>query len=1559
MPMSAEAENGTGVPERIKSSPVLMVGIGASAGGLEALERLFRAMPPDTGMAFVVIQHLSPDFKSLMDELIQRFTRMPVVLVNQTETVQANTIYLLPPKKEMVIADNQLIARDRASDKLLSLPINTFFQSLAQAWGEKSAAIVLSGTGSDGSLGVVHIRETGGLVLVQRPESARFDGMPRSAIATRCVDSVLAPEEMPKALLAYQRSPGQKLDYLELSSENTLLLPEAERQVSLYAIFERLHQVYDIDFNFYKQQTINRRIERRITLHPEHPGIGEYSLKIQQDDAELDLLYKDLLIGVTRFFRDPEAFEALKNHAIPKIITERNGDEVRVWVCGCSTGEEAYSIAMLFLEAFEQQGLPPQIKILATDLHRESLQFAADGIYPESSLMDIPPPLREKYFISQIGGNFYKVTGNLRKIIIFSEHNLLKSPPFTRIDLISCRNLLIYLENSAQQRAIASFHFALKPHGFLMLGSSEGLGDLANVFVAEERHWKLYKKLNEHRLSAELRAPLLVGSHSLPSQTPILSELRLNRIYDAVLERLIPSGILINERHEALHIFGQASRYLRPPSGRVNTDVTNMVEGNLRIALLGALRNAQKKNHAVTYKGIHHQHDNMPVSLNLTVEPVTDRASSNRYFLLLLEEETRTDPGGETGNETFFLDRQTETQIRQLEQELQQLRESLQSTVEELETSNEELQSSNEELLASNEELQSTNEELHSVNEELYSVNAEHEQKIQELNTVTSNLNNLINATEIATLFIDNDFSIRMFTPKVMDILKVLPQDTGRDLRHFKTTEPDSKLFADLDQVLQTRQPVERRLNWPDNKIFLRRVSSFTDVNKIPAGLVITYVDISEFAHAQLALADSRSEARKLLLAVDQNPNGILILDTAARAEYVNDAFLNSCGYRREEILGQTPWQLRFGKDHPESQERVWNLLKSGQSWQGEFVNQRKHGEIYHVRETFSPIRQPDGVIREYLLIQEDITEKKRNEEELGHYRTHLEELVEARATEIRTLNHQLQERAEAAEAASQAKNTFLANMSHEIRTPLNAIVGLTHLLRRTLSETSHLDKLDKIIGAADHLLGVINDILDLSRIEARKIVLENRPFNLEEMVFRTTAMLMDSIHNKHLELDVDIAADIGEVEGDPTRLSQALLNYLGNAVKFTERGVIFLAVTIVEATDNNVLLRFQVEDNGIGIETSALPRLFRAFEQADGSTTRKYGGTGLGLAITKRLAELMEGEVGVSSQPGQGSTFWFTARLSRTKAGISEQGALQPSYMPVMHLPALQGCRMLVIDDVNNACMVLSHLGNRLGLYCETATSGVAGLARLQQAEQAGQPFDIILIDLLMPEMDGFATLQQLQAQTQSTFLPILITASGDHVLQQEARQAGFADVLFKPVSLTGLRKCLLQHQHTLLHKAIPLCKEPASQENLVDMNEIRRRFPAVRLLIVEDEPVNQYVLQAILEDLAWQIDVADNGEDALSHAMINDYSLILMDMRMPVMDGLEATQHIRALPSGGNIPIIAMTANAFQEDREACLQAGMNDFVTKPVTPEHLFGVLAHWLAQSGSHNTAPVNG
>jgi len=866
-----------------------VVGIGASAGGLEALERFFRAMPDSSNMAFVIVQHLSPDFKSLMDELLERYTSMPIRQVTGDLKIRPNNIYLLPPGGELTVNNDVLSMRPRTKDGGLFLPINLFFHSLASAWGERAVGIVLSGTGSDGTNGVLDIRDAGGVVLAETPESARFSSMPQSVINTGCADAILPPEEMPRFLVKYASAP-------EALRELEAMYADEPKQVGMPAILELLRKAYRIDFNHYKPRTITRRVERRVVANAHGGGstLEEYCKQLETDPGALNQLYKDLLIGVTRFFRDAEAFEILKTKVVPDLLTRvAPNEEIRIWDCGCSTGEEAYSIAILFLEAFAEANMEPRLKVLATDLHGESLQIAGVGIYREEAFLDMPDYLKERYF-EPLGDGRLKVLPHLRKVLIFSRHNLLNDPPFTHMHLVSCRNLLIYLRTAAQARAIASFHYSLVMNGVLFLGASESLGELMREFDTIDRQWKFFKKISDNRQVSDLRVglsetPIRIDKPVSPSRaSPLMS------VYDALLNDFIPAGILLNGSGEIAHIFGNAKRYIRLEEGRFSGVATDLLHKSLQLPLSAGMRKAEKIGARVKLQGLKLLMDEQVEIVTMEIIPISQRGTDNNFFMIVIEKEEAAPATLEIPSQAdiaFDIDSHAGEYVRDLEAELNRTREALQSTVEELETSNEELQASNEELLASNEELQSTNEELHSVNEELYSVNAEHELKIEELNRLSSDLRNLIQSTDTATIFVDSNMHIRLFTPKAREIFSLMQQDLGRDLRHFRPNVPDELLVADVESVASTGTRVGRHLPGLNGQSFLRRCAPYADPTGDSSGVVINYMDTTQVTRSIRALEESDERFERLLnmlptpiLVIDQN--GVVTLGNVA-AEHI------------------------------------------------------------------------------------------------------------------------------------------------------------------------------------------------------------------------------------------------------------------------------------------------------------------------------------------------------------------------------------------------------------------------------------------------------------------------------------------------------------------------------------------------------------------------------------------------------------------------------------------------------------------------------------------------
>jgi len=943
-----------------------VVGLGASAGGLEPLEKFFAAVPADSGLCFVVIQHLSPDFKSMMDEILARITPMPIVKVTEPVEIAANTIYIIAPRKEMVMQGNHLLTRDKPLEQQLNLPINAFFTSLAREQGPRSIAIVLSGTGTDGSLGIKDVQEAGGLVLAQSIDTARFDGMPKSAVNTGFVDASVAPEDMPAILLEYIANPSEVL--LGLRTERRL----GEPLSGVAAVLEKLRETYGLDFNFYKPGTIARRIDRRVSLGT--TGVFQDYIDLVLDNShELDRLYKDLLIGVTRFFRDSQAFQILEQAVIPQILDAvAENSEIKIWVPGCATGEEAYSLGILFLEACERLGREAKLKIFATDMHRDSLAHAAEGTFSEESLTSIvPEERRHRYFIKEPNG-LYRVAPHLRKRMIFSQHNLLKDPPFTKVDLVSCRNLLIYFQPAAQNKVLASFHFALKHKGFLFLGPSEGTGHLAHEYDVVDRQWKIFRKSRNIRLSNDLRQDLKVPLGQTPLAPLISPTARMQHVYDELMNRYMPAAILINEQREIVHIFGGAARFVKPPAGQMSKDLVGLTQGDLKIALASVLQAASKRKERTELRGVRFADERGESIVDIVVEPVSEKQRSGSLAMVLFEERVLPTPLDASPTASFQVSDEARVRILGLEQELQQNREALQSTIEELETSGEELQAANEELLASNEEMQSTNEELHSVNEELYSVNSEHELKIKELNELTADWRNLVRSIDIGVVFLDNDYRIRLFSPKATEAFNLLPQDSGRDMRHLRSKIAEDDIFEALARVIATRKPQESRQTSEDGKTYLRRILPYEGLDHMASGVVITLVDITALKKAEEQLQIDAVALESL--------EGMMVTDAGGTILRVNRAFSEITGYSAEEVAGKTPAILKSGKYEQEFYAELWRQLLQQGSWKGEIWNKRKDGTIFPQRLSISAVRAATGITTHYVATFFDISERKQAE---------------------------------------------------------------------------------------------------------------------------------------------------------------------------------------------------------------------------------------------------------------------------------------------------------------------------------------------------------------------------------------------------------------------------------------------------------------------------------------------------------------------------------------------------------------------------------------------------
>ena len=841
-----------------------IVGIGASAGGLAAFEAFFSGMPADTdpGMAFVLVQHLAPDHKSILTELVKRYTRMQVFEVEDGMTVKPNCAYIIPPNRDMAFMNGTLQLLEPAAPRGQRLPIDFFFRSLAQDQRERAICIVLSGTGSDGTLGVRAIKGEGGMAMAQNPESTEYDGMPRNAISTGLVDFVLPPAEMPSHLIAYAAHAFDKA-----IRPTPTAIPQPENMLKKILILLRNQTSHD--FSLYKPNTINRRIDRRMAVH-QIDTIAEYIKYLQRTPEEVEALFRDLLIGVTSFFRDTEAFEALEKQVIPSLFEGRPaGSMVRVWSPGCSTGEEAYSIAILLQEHLDEIKQNYKLQVFATDIDSHAIDAARTGLYTASVAADITPERLERFFEAEPDGSAYRIRKSIRDVLVFSEQNVIKDPPFSRLDLISCRNLLIYMGGELQKKLIPLFHYALNPGGFLFLGTSETVGDYGDLFTATNRKMKIYLRKDDiHTTQKAARGrfiPPPIPDSAAPTRqrkAPDKNRVPLRELAEqALLLHAALTGVVVNANGDILFIHGRTGQFLEPPPGEAcASNILKMAREGLQRELTTALHKAGVSNAIVSHAGLRVRTNGDFTTVDLTVRPLvspTGAESTHGLFLIVLEESR--EPAGELPAPADVTDAiddgvgDVDSRIATLRHELRAKEEYLQTTTEQLQTSNEELKSSNEEMQSINEELQSTNEELEtskeelqSVNEELATVNAELQQKVHDLSRANNDMNNLLAGTGIGTIFVDHKLRIMRFTPTATQIINLIRSDVGRPVGHIVSNLVGyDTLVADAQEVLNTLISKEHDVKTQKGEWYTMRIMPYRTIENVIEGVVVTFVRIT------------------------------------------------------------------------------------------------------------------------------------------------------------------------------------------------------------------------------------------------------------------------------------------------------------------------------------------------------------------------------------------------------------------------------------------------------------------------------------------------------------------------------------------------------------------------------------------------------------------------------------------------------------------------------------------------------------------------------------------
>ena len=1184
----------------------VIAALGASAGGLEPLEMFFKKMPTDAGIAFVIVQHLAPDHPTALPQLLGRHTAMPVEEAQDNVKVAPNRVFVIPPNAALTIEKGTLRVTAPVEARGARTPIDGFFRSLAEDCGDHAVCIMLSGTGTDGTLGLRAIKEYGGMAMAQTLDSAKYDAILRSAIATGLVDHVLPVEEMPAKLLDYAAHLASSSDD---GAPDTLRARIAGNMSRIHSILRRKA---GHDFSQYKENTIARRVERRMkALQIETAERYVQALDSQPEEAER--LFNDLLIGVTQFFRDPEAFAALETEVIPKLFEGKGeADQVRVCVMGCATGEEAYSIAILLAEYASRLDHAPKMQIFATDIDEGALTNARKGRYPESIAEHVKPERLERFFDKQ--DSALQIRGELREMVLFSSHNFIKDPPFSRLDLICCRNVMIYLGQELQNKLIPLFHYALRPGGYLFLGPSESAASHRELFGTLDKKQRIFERKETLPRPAvafplsDISRPNRLGvtSGGKPPEPGEERDLpkRLERI---ILQRYRPACVTVKENGDVVYFSGRLDRYLEHPTGSPDVNLVNLAREGLRIPLRMSLHKAVTARERVVQKQIS-VHTNGTVSqVDLTVEPIAEFQSAN-LFMVVFEEAVQ---GIGPPQATPAADANAEETIRHLEDELRSSREHAQAMFEELESANEELKSANEEYQSTNEELETSKEELQSFNEELQTVNTEISRKSAELDQSSSDLQNLLNSTEIATIFLNGELRIKSFTPAAGAVFRLIPSDLGRPITDLAAQFADADFVSDLRETLRTLKVCERQLAGTGGRHYQMRVLPYRSIRNVIEGVVLTFTDVTQVKQSAKLVEDAKVFAENIVETV-RIP--LLVLDAETRVKSANTAFYEAFHVHPAATLNKPLYELGNGQwDIPVLRRLLGELLPNKQRIE-DFEVEHNFPEIGR-KIMLLDARQihQQGENQPLILLSiEDITARKSAEDKLRQV-----------TEELRGANEDLKHFAYAA--------------SHDLQEPLRMVMSYTELLGREykggLGPTA--DKfIAHAIEGAERMEALLTDLREYWSVNERRV--ENLvPVDCNGVLEKALAYLEMRMQESGAVVTHDSLPIVMAEEIPLTLLFQ---NLIGNAIKYRRPDV--PPRIHVFAAHNDGAWNFAVTDNGIGIDAEFLQMIFAPFKRLHG---REYPGTGIGLAMCQKIVERYRGRIWAESEEVQGSTFHFT----------------------------------------------------------------------------------------------------------------------------------------------------------------------------------------------------------------------------------------------------------------------------------------------------------------------------
>lgn len=1226
----------------VKENSFPVVAIGASAGGLEAMMELLKYLPADTGMAFIYVQHLSPDHKSMLSEILSTKTSMFVQEIDDMDKIKPDNLFVIPHNKGIEVTDGHIKLIPR-SDSRAAISIDILFSSLAAANKDRVIGIVLSGSASDGMVGMKAIKQHGGLTFAQ-DDTAKFTSMPHSAIATGMVDFILSPKEIGLELARLSKHPFVKTIGVKNGAEEVI----EDGNPDFKVILNLLHIVTGVDFSAYKMNTIKRRILRRMMLFKIN-RLKDYAKLLTQKKEEIDILYQDLLINVTSFFRDTDTHKYLKGTLFPKLLKRKEeGESLRIWVPACASGEEAYSIAMMLLEIQESKAVQVPVQIFATDLSTQAIAKARMGMYSKQELESVSPKRIQRFFIKTDSG--YRVSKAVREMCIFAPHNVLRDPPFSRLDFISCCNLFIYLDIPAQKKAVHTFHYSLSEGGFLMLGKSENISQSAILFADFNKKYKIFaRKVHSGTRMLPALLPVHAQKNVIGSAIPVSAKGKTMHIFsgnvksldtaidEVLMAEFMPASVVINHHMEIVQFRGSTDLFLTHPKGKATFNILKMARPEIAFELRSAIVKVIKSKQRFRKGGIELTPANGNAAIrviSLEVAPLKIEADEP-LLLILFNEHEQAESGslklhsGARGGSPA-----KDRRIKKLELELAHAHADALAIAQEQEAYAEELQSANEEVVSSNEELQTVNEELETSKEEIQSANEELTTTNQELQT----RNDLLNEAY--------DYSEALFAT---------------------IHEP---MFV-LDKNLRVKSA---------NKTFYE----VFNVSKEDTEGMLLY----ELGNRQWDIP----RLRKLL----------------------------------EEILPRNTYFHDFKITHAFSQLNEKTMLLNARR----IVQKIKHEELI-------------------LLAFSDVTEKKLFEREL----------IEAKVF---------------AESAAKSKQQFLSNMSHDIRTPLNSILGFTKVLLKTTLDENQKEYAMAINTSGKSLNLLINDILDLAKVDAGRMTFEKKPFEIRKVITSILHSFNLKIKEKNLELIKEFDNEIpSTLMGDSVRLNQIVSNLVSNAIKFTHRGKIVVSLKLLKEDENQVSIEFAISDSGIGIAENNLKNIFNVFEQAVTANASNYGGTGLGLAIVKQLTEAQGGSILLESKLGEGSTFSFILPFGRTSMKSEEETEVLKLDSEITNL------RILVAEDVALNQLLIKIILSGFGFKFDIVDNGKMVIEKLKTHE-----YDLILMDLQMPEVNGFEAAEYIR-QTMKLNTPIIaLTADVTTADVSKCKAHGMNDYISKPIN-------------------------------------------------------------------------------------------------------------------------------------------------------------------------------